>query len=327
MADVKRINRMVEILGLIDSGKAITPKGLAKHFGVAERTIYRDMACFPSEYPLYFDEEHGSYRFTAGYSLKKIDLSPDEIRAVLASKAVVSKLGHGVSKAYQGLMNKIKAGSSQTTGQRIKDNEGHYWFDIDPADNFADIQDRYEAIQRALDENVGLEITYQAMHGQKITERRIDPYGLFFSSGIWYVLAYCHKYCDVRQFALDCIKNLEITDRRYAIPKDFSMDTYFQSGWHIYKQGEPVEIKLRFSKDVARWITRKRWHPTEKVETKKDGSIIYRVTVQGTREIQRWIYHWGPNCEVLSPLPFRKEVQAELRAMLAVYSKNKSTLT
>ena len=66
MADVKRINRMVEILGLVDSGKAITPKGLAKHFGVAERTIYRDMACFPSEYPLYFDEERGSYRFTTG---------------------------------------------------------------------------------------------------------------------------------------------------------------------------------------------------------------------------------------------------------------------
>lgn len=91
------------------------------------------MACFPIEYSIYFNKEHGSYRFTAGYSLKKIDLSHGEIMALLACKPVVSKLGRGVSKAYQGLMHKIKAGSGQTTGQRIKNIEGHYWFDIDPA--------------------------------------------------------------------------------------------------------------------------------------------------------------------------------------------------
>ncbi len=65
--------------------------------------------------------------------------------------------------------------------------------------------------------------------------------------------------------------------------------------------------------------------PSERIEKRKDGAIIYRVTVRGTREIQRWIYHWGPNCEVLSPLSFRKKVQAELSAMLSVYRKrNKS---
>lgn len=46
-ADVKRINRMVEILGLIDGGKSITPKGLARHFGVAEKDHLPRHGVFP----------------------------------------------------------------------------------------------------------------------------------------------------------------------------------------------------------------------------------------------------------------------------------------
>lgn len=320
MPDIKRLERFVEMLSMIDRGEAVTAGSLAAHFGVAERTIYRDIGVLNvSGFPIYFDEEKGSYRFPEGYSLKKIDLSQDELRAMLVSKALFTRLGAGVSDAFDHLINKLKTEAGKKTVLRMKSATQNYWFDIDPVEDFSAVKKEFEAIQKALDEKTSLEIKYHTMRDEQERVRVIDPYCLFFSSGVWYTLAYCHLREGVRTFALDCIKSVKETGMRYTIPPDFSMEEYFKAGWHIFRYGKPVEVKLRFSKDAARWITRRKWHPSQKIEKNKDGSIIFSVTLNGTKELRWWVYHWGTNCEVLSPPEFRKEVLAELKAMVGVY--------
>ena len=51
MADLKRINRMVGILSMIDGRERVTPKGLADHFGTSERSIYRDIKALLVDFP------------------------------------------------------------------------------------------------------------------------------------------------------------------------------------------------------------------------------------------------------------------------------------
>ena len=75
MPDLKRLERLVEILRIIDQGETVTPKGLAAHFGITDRTIYRDILILQTDFPIAFDYERNSYCFSEGYSLKKIDLS------------------------------------------------------------------------------------------------------------------------------------------------------------------------------------------------------------------------------------------------------------
>ena len=319
MADLKRINRMVNILSMIDRREHATPKGLAEHFGVHIRTIFRDFKALVIDFPVYFDETSNTYRFTEGYSFRKINLSPDEVRAILFSKAAVAKLGDGVVKAYDGLIKKISTETGCKTNQRLQAQGSQYWFDIDPVEDYSAVQKQFDAVQKALDDKNSLEITYKSMYAQNVTKRIIDPYGLFCSKGVWYTLAYCRVKDDIREFALDCIQNMKPTDKHYVVPKTFSMDAYFKTGWHIIAYGKPVEIKLLFSSSVARWITRRKWHPSQKIEQKKDGSIVFKVAVSGTLEIKRWLYQWGPNCEVLAPLEFRKEVAADMKAMAKKY--------
>ena len=68
MADMKRVNRMVEILSLIDKGGKVTAKVLAERFGVVERTVYTssyesDGSCnySPSGKHVYISENSGGY--------------------------------------------------------------------------------------------------------------------------------------------------------------------------------------------------------------------------------------------------------------------------
>lgn len=99
------------------------------------------------------------------------------------------------------------------------------------------------------------------------------------------------------------------------------MDDYFKSGWHIMRYGAPVEVVLRFSKNIARWIKRRKWHPTQTIKEQKDGSIIFNVQLEGTKEIKWWTYHWAPNCEIISPPELRKEAAEEIRKLGRMYGK------
>jgi predicted DNA-binding transcriptional regulator YafY len=128
---------------------------------------------------------------------------------------------------------------------------------------------------------------------------------------------------DVREFALDGIQDIRSTDKYYAVPNTFSMDDYFKTGWRIITYGNPIEVNLWFSQEVARWITRRKWHPSQKVTANKDGSIILKVMVNGTMELKRWLFQWGPDCEVLSPPEFRNEVAEELKAAAGLYQSLK----
>ena len=83
--------------------------------------------------------------------------------------------------------------------------------------------------------------------------------------------------------------------------------------------GKPVEVILKFSERYARWITRRKWHPTQDIEEQKDGSIIFKAMIEGTRELKWWTYHWIPYCKILAPAELRKEVAEDMRAMLKVY--------
>lgn len=321
MKDIKRVDRMWEILAMIDRGDHHRPGSLAKHFKVCDNTIYRDLRVLSRHFPIYFDEEQGCYRFTEGYSFKKISLSPNEVKAVLLGRTVLNRLGKGVAEGIDGLMKKLKVEIGCSADPDLKNLRQDFWFDIDPVEDFKHIEPQFQAIRLALEKGSVLAISYKRMYDQKVTRRKIEPYGLFYSSGIWYVVAWCRDQDAIRIFALDCISETLPTGEHYAVPKDFSLDRYFKGGWHFITYGKPLTVKLWFSPEVARWITRRTWHPTQKIAKKKDGSIIFTATLKGTEEIRRWVYHWGPNCEVLAPKEFRREVAEELRSMVKVYGK------
>ncbi|MBI3582626.1 MAG: WYL domain-containing protein [Nitrospinae bacterium] len=324
---MRKIHRLISILRVLDNRQRCTPEILAEKFGTTTRNIFRDMnELYSSGFAIIFDKQSDTYAFTdPDFTLRDLDLNNDELLALLLGKKLGHTLGKPIENAFNSLLKKAHKDTGEKTKGKIKRLEDRQWFwvDLDPMDDFEKIEKQYNAIVEAMDKNHEIEIGYQGMHGRKETRRQIAPYGLFFHSGMWYVLAYCNLRSEIREFALDCIKDIKITNSYYTIPHDFNMDDYFKSGWHIMRYGEPVEVVLKFSKDIAQWIKRLKWHPTQKINEQKDGSIIFKVRLEGTKEIKWWTYHWAPNCEIISPPELRKEAAEEIRKLGRVYGKKK----
>jgi len=321
----KKLHRLIAIIRKLDNRERMTADNLAKEFEVSKRTALRDIKDLnESGFAILFDNEQGTYRFAdPDYTLRDLDLNENELMVIFLGKQMSRGLGKPFEAAALSLIKKASKETGNKTRARAKtlDEEKRFWVGRDYGEDFAQIKGQYDAVNAAIDRKVELEITYVAMNTRKETQRAVAPYGLIFKYGIWYVLGYCHLRDDIRLFALDCIKDVKLTGKSYRIPGDFNIDNYFEAGWNMLRYGEPVEVVLRFTKEYARWIQRRTWHPTQVIEEAEDGSIIFRVTVEGTQELKWWTYHWIPFCEIISPPELKKEVMDEMRAMMKEYGE------
>jgi predicted DNA-binding transcriptional regulator YafY len=321
-----KLHRLISILRKLDIRDRCTPKSLAEAYGTTERTIYRDIDDLNSAgFGIRFDKEANIYTFAdPDFTLRDLNLNEDELTVLLIGRQVAQNLGSHFDRIYQLLMKKVRKDTGKKTQEEVKKINGtqRFWIGLDPMEGFESIEHQYNILNQAMDGKHTAEIVYKAMYSQKEVKRTIAPYGFMFNKGIWYVLAYCKLRNEIRSFALDCIKDVVLTDEFYEIPSEFDLKEYLKPGWQIISNGKPVEVILRFNKDIARWIRRRKWHPTQIIEEQKDGSIIFKVTLPNTSEIKWWTYNWVPNCEILSPPELRKEVIEDIKKLAKIYEKS-----
>ena len=183
---------------------------------------------------------------------------------------------------------------------------------------YGELRDMIGRISEAAIQKKIVEIVYYAMSRKKETRRKVAPYKIWFFDGTFYLIGNCGLRDDVRIFALDRIKTIMPTDETFDLPDDFNLDDFMKSSFGVF-QGEPVKVRIWFAADIAEYIREKTWHETQKIETQKDGSIIFEAEVAGTKEIEFWVLKWGAKAKVLAPESLRDEIRSEIEAMQEIY--------
>ncbi len=90
--------------------------------------------------------------------------------------------------------------------------------------------------------------------------------------------------------------------------------------WNIMK-GEETEVVIKFDHEIAPLIKETSWHPSQQIEDLPDGSILFKVTVAGTKEIGIWVMSYGYHAEVLYPQSLRDEIKLIADKMCKLYNK------
>ena len=144
------------------------------------------------------------------------------------------------------------------------------------------------------------------------------PYKIWFFDGTFYLIANCGLREDIRIFAMDRIKNLELTHEHFEMPEDFNVDEFMKSSFGVF-QGQPVKVKVWFAPEIAGYIREKIWHETQTIESESDGAITFEAEVAGIDEIKFWILKWGAKARVIEPESLRDAIRAEAEAMADNY--------
>jgi len=141
-----------------------------------------------------------------------------------------------------------------------------------------------------------------------------------FSDGFILLVGYCHLRKEIRTFALDQVRRIDILDELFFKNEDFTLKDYFKSSFKVW-DGKLERIILRFDRAISARLMRRKWHSSQKSRAEKNGDIILEFELAGTEEIKSWIYTWIPHCEVIKPISLRNRIKEELTLAQSLYKK------
>ena len=246
----------------------------------------------------------GYYIPKESYYLPELDLEPDEVTALrLAAEAVMG----GDEAAASGLMKLSAEGPMPGwSGPRVM------W----GADRATE-QALLAPIYNALLGRTPLKFNYSPLKGE-LGERTVEPYGLVYRRGNWYLVARDTAKDALRSFRLSRVDGAtEPQEGTYEIPADFDAAAYLEGESFEIGDEAPSNAVVRFPAALTWWAEQNM--AGAPITTRDDGSSEVEVPVSNADALVSWVLNAGPGVEVLSPPEMRAAVVHRLEAFLETH--------
>ena len=175
-------------------------------------------------------------------------------------------------------------------------------------------------VMDAMTENRELRISYRKYSSDQASVYTLRPYAVKEFAKRWYVVAYCVERDALRVYGLDRVKDLEVTDRTFVMPKDFDVNELFATSFGIYlPEGKGKTVRFRAGVAEAEYIRDLPLHASQ-VEEKSDGEFVtFNIFVCPDRNLVMEFCKYGSRIEVLSPQEVRDAVAAEFAKASRLY--------
>lgn len=319
---IKRIERLVRLLGLLQGGRPRNVASLANECGVHRRTIFRDLETFRRcGLNLIYDDQQQGYVLPQTYFLPPTNFTPNEALTLIV---LCHEMGARRQLPFYEAARSAAAKLENSLPARLRDElrrvAGAVHIKLEPTNPLEDHQDNYRALVKAIGERRCVRIVYQPPAGEPEFSTRLSPYQLLFSRRSWYVIGRSSLHRNRRTFNVGRITQLEQLQDRFTIPKNFSIERYLRNAWHmIPERGADQKVVIRFSPLVANNVAEVAWHKTQNTRWLDDGSLRFEVQVSGLWEISWWILGYGDQAEVLQPKKLRQMIARRARNMVQQY--------
>ena len=176
-----------------------------------------------------------------------------------------------------------------------------------------------EVILTALQQNLEVELSYENFVGVKFSGT-ISPLCVKLFKRRWYVLT---QLVDGRKriFSLDRIKLLELTDKKFNYPDNFSPEDYFRNVFGIIAgvDRKVENIVIRTYAELPGYLRSLPIHHSQKELESKDGHTDFSLRLIPTFDfIQELLLH-SNQLEVIEPQSLRDEISDLISKTLKLY--------
>jgi len=315
--------RLLAALELLQTHGRLSGAEMAAKLGVDRRSVRRYITALEDMgVPLAAERgPHGGYELVAGYKLPPLMFSDDEAVAVGLGLAAVRGFGlvgsgHAVESAaaklarvmparLQGRMRAITASVSFARARQAGDAAA-------PA---------LAVVAGGVHSRHAVRFTYRASSGP--TEREVDPYGLAFVRGHWYVVGFCHLRRAVRTFRLDRAGPVQPLTRVFERPAGFDALAHLRASIATLPRAYSVDVLVKT--DLA--SAHERLVPEFGVLEAEGRHVRLRSEVDDLAWFARELAHLPWTVEVRSPRALRDALARHARALLRQAARRPKPLT
>jgi predicted DNA-binding transcriptional regulator YafY len=311
---MNRIDRISAILIQLQSRRVVKASDIAERFNISLRTVYRDVRTLEEAGIPLIGEAGVGYSIMDGYRLPPVMFTREEATAFLTAEKFVEKLTDSTTmKHHQSAMYKVRAILKTAEKDALEDLDGS--IEVLKSHSQKRATGNTDHIQTILDSIVQkklLSIDYFAGHSQEFTKRDVEPVGIFYLDSFWHLIAYCRLRNDYRDFRIDRISKLIITDTIYNNSRHPTLKAYIAQTAKE-KQLETVIIKV--DKEIAHYLEHQKYYSgfiSEKTIGNKIEMTFLTTSIEG---FARWFMMFGDHAEIISPDHLKEKISVIANAI------------
>ncbi|MEM8680508.1 MAG: YafY family protein [Planctomycetota bacterium] len=209
---MRRADRLFRIVEYLKARhEAVTAEELATEMEIGVRTIYRDVADLRVSGVPIIGEAGVGYLLSRDYLVKPLMFDVEELDALSLGAQMVESWGDAaLARSARRAIDKITAVLPDVLAKDAKRSAAYACASRARPPITIDLA----SLRRAVRSRHWVEIGYTD-EKQRKSQRRIRPLCLVFIAPVWLVAAWCESRGDFREFRVDRITNMTITDEPF----------------------------------------------------------------------------------------------------------------
>jgi predicted DNA-binding transcriptional regulator YafY len=318
-----KIVLLVRLLNAIDEGR-FSFEQLKDRISEGEhrpstRSLRRYLAVLADAgFPWYFDRATNTYRFSEGYSLKRLELSNSELFGLVALRAISASLGGAIGTYVDEVTDKMVGSAGRGVKERMQA-QPSVAFRLSEIQLDDQGERTFGLLSSAERNSRSVSFTYVDKEGAR-SKRIVDPYGFIVSGGRVYCVAHDHDRRSKRTFAVDNISDPDVLAQTFTKPANFSIEDYSSTSISGVLHGDDThEVRVRFASRVAKAAIAARVVADRNATRLADGSAEIVYNVADLDELCRWVLSWGGQAEIVGPAAARDRIHMLIAEIAAKY--------
>jgi predicted DNA-binding transcriptional regulator YafY len=310
---MNRTDRLVAMVMYMQGRRVVRAEELARHFEVTVRTIYRDVSALSEAGVPVTGEAGVGYTLMKSYHLPPVMLTTDEAGALFIGGEIAKRFTDAsLHPPLSSSLDKLRAVLPRERQDHVERMSRHIVVvqrpgcGVDP-----ESQPWLLAVQRSVMQRQALRLSYRGRNRAEGTSREVEPLGVVFYNGGWYLVAWCRLRSDYRHFRVDRIQSLEPLGETFPVREEFSLAK------HLEKEMTPMDTipaRIWFSAS-AQERARRESYATLAQAGVRDGGAEFTLYTYSLDWLAGWILSFGGEAEAVEPVELREAVKTKIAAL------------
>jgi proteasome accessory factor C len=249
------------------------------------------------------------------YFLPPLDLTDEELAALLPALSLLDGRFAYAEPLRLALQN-LSLGRGTTAGAPRAQSEAAVSVDFEDPDYTLETPGRLSKLEAAISKQRTVKFTYWSIFRDDVSQRSLNPYGLFSDNGVWYVVGKDLERDALRTFRVSRIQG-DITfatrrERDFRAPDDFDPQEF--RGRPQWQVGDALgEARIAVVGDTAWWVERS-FAGRGRVD---DG--VFTTEYASVPQLTKWVLRQDGRAVPLDPPELVEDVEESLRRVAAAH--------
>lgn len=313
---MNRIDRLTAILIQLQSQRVVKAQDIATRFEISLRTVYRDVKALEEAGIPVIGEAGVGYSLVEGYRLPPVMFTREEASAFLTAEKLVEKLtDSATTRNYKSAMFKIKAVLKSGEKDYLEDIGSH----IEVINSRRHLQSKSDLnlipiIMQSISERKALSMTYFTFYRQESSVRMIEAVGVFFLEGYWHLIAYCKMRNAIRDFRMDRISQLSLTEEK-VIHQHPSLKEYLKKD---FVDHELHEVVIHVNKKIHRYLDEQKYYNGFISESFEPDYVVMNFFTTSIEGFARWFMMFGDEAKIIKSEKVKEKVRRIVSSLTAL---------